>query len=124
MQLSLRGKADDHLWFTFFHEAAHILKHGKRDVFIEAPEGANDETVRRKEEEADTFAADFLVPKTAFREFAKEGAFSTARIQAFASDLRIAPGIVVGRLQHEKLISFKQHNALKQRFHFKADDDK
>src|SRR5690606_17698008 len=42
LQLSLRGKADDFLWFTFFHEAAHILKHGKRDVFIESPEGSSD----------------------------------------------------------------------------------
>jgi len=35
IQLSLRGKSDDHLWFTFFHEAGHILYHGKREVFIE-----------------------------------------------------------------------------------------
>ncbi len=34
IQLSLRYKTDDHLWFTFFHEAAHILLHNKRDVFV------------------------------------------------------------------------------------------
>lgn len=34
IQLSLRYKSNDHLWFTFFHEAGHILKHGK-DVFLE-----------------------------------------------------------------------------------------
>jgi addiction module HigA family antidote len=37
IQLSLRYRTDDHLWFTFFHEAGHILLHGKRDVFIEVP---------------------------------------------------------------------------------------
>ena len=31
--LAERGKSDDLLWFTFFHEAGHILLHGKRDVF-------------------------------------------------------------------------------------------
>ena len=42
LQLSLRGKTDDFLWFTFFHETAHILKHGKRDVFIEEPDGTGE----------------------------------------------------------------------------------
>jgi len=41
IQLSLRGKTDDHLWFTFFHEAGHILLHGKREVFIEATDDKN-----------------------------------------------------------------------------------
>jgi HTH-type transcriptional regulator/antitoxin HigA len=40
IMLSLRYKTDDHLWFTFFHEAAHILLHGKKDVLIE---GVNSE---------------------------------------------------------------------------------
>ena len=35
VQLSLRGKFEDLLWFTFFHEAGHILLHGKKEVFIE-----------------------------------------------------------------------------------------
>ncbi len=43
IQLSLRYKSDDQLWFTFFHEAAHVLLHGKRDLFIEDL-GADDET--------------------------------------------------------------------------------
>ena len=38
IQMSLRGKTDDHLWFTFFHEAGHILLHGKDELFIEATE--------------------------------------------------------------------------------------
>jgi len=34
IQLSLRYKTDDHLWFTFFHDAGHILLHGKREMFL------------------------------------------------------------------------------------------
>ena len=120
LQLSLRGKADDFLWFTFFHEAAHILKHGKRDVFIESPDGATDEATRKKEEEANTFAADFLIPKDAYRELTSLRPFTTAKIQRFASGMSIAPGIVVGRLQHDKLLPFIQLNGLKRRFSLNA----
>ena len=116
VQLSLRGRSDDFLWFTFFHEAAHILKHGKRDVFIEATDGTTDEDSRRKEEEADTFSSDFLIPRDAFITFRKAGRFTSQSIQRFAAELGISPGIVVGRLQHEKLIPFNQHNGLKRRF--------
>lgn len=35
VQLSLRGKTDDALWTTLFHELGHVLLHNKRDVFIE-----------------------------------------------------------------------------------------
>ena len=116
LQLSLRGKTDNFLWFTFFHESAHILKHGKRDVFIEAPDGATDQEARRKEQEADTFAADFLIPKHALNEFRQQTRFTTHTVQRFAAQLGIAPGIVVGRLQHEKLLPYTHLNALKRHF--------
>jgi addiction module HigA family antidote len=119
LQLSLRGKAEDFLWFTFFHEAAHILKHGKRDVFIESPEGTADQATQKKEEEANTFAADFLIPREAYQELCQIRPFSVARIYRVARKLGIAPGIVVGRLQHDNLLHFKQLNSLKRRFHFK-----
>ena len=35
IQLSDRHKTEDHLWFTFFHEAAHVLLHGKKAVFMD-----------------------------------------------------------------------------------------
>ena len=122
LQLSLRGRTDDFLWFTFFHETAHILKHGKRDVFIEAPDGATDQETRRKEQEADTFASEFLIPKHALNEFRQQARFTTQTVQRFAAQLGIAPGIVVGRLQHEQLLPFTDLNALKRRFRFKGQD--
>ncbi|MEO8429750.1 MAG: hypothetical protein ABI651_21895 [Verrucomicrobiota bacterium] len=61
IQLSLRGKTDDHLWFTFFHEATLVLKHGKRAVLME--DGGTKAAVRDpREAEADAFACDFLIP--------------------------------------------------------------
>jgi HTH-type transcriptional regulator / antitoxin HigA len=123
LQLSLRGKTDDFLWFTFFHETAHILKHGKRDIFIEAPDGSTDQETRRKEHEADTFACEFLIPKHALSGFCQQKRFTSQTLQQFATQLGIAPGIVVGRLQHEKLLPFTHLNALKRRFSFKDDQE-
>ncbi len=33
IQLSDRYKKDDHFWFTLFHEAGHVILHGKKEVF-------------------------------------------------------------------------------------------
>jgi HTH-type transcriptional regulator / antitoxin HigA len=121
IQLSLRGKSDDYLWFTFFHEAAHILKHGKKDVFIEGKEKVKDTAIRKKEAEADAFAADFLIPGDKYRTLVAAQPLSTAVIRSFAAGLGIAPGIVVGRLQHDKHLGFHNHNELKRRFCFQAE---
>ncbi len=59
VQLSLRYRTDDHLWFTFFHEIAHVLLHGKKDVWIEGDSPAADDP---REAEADRFSRDILIP--------------------------------------------------------------
>lgn len=119
IQLSLRGKSDDHLWFTFFHEAGHILLHGKKDVYIEAQGDGYKEMDRiSKEKEADLFAQDMLISRDAYKNFSKGNDFSLEVIFKFASQIGIAPGIVVGRLQHDNIISFSQGNRLKKRFRF------
>jgi HTH-type transcriptional regulator / antitoxin HigA len=66
IQLSGRFKANDHFWFTFFHEAAHIILHGKKDIFLENVEGT--EVDREKEEEANAFAAKTLLSESEFQE--------------------------------------------------------
>lgn len=111
IMLSLRYKTDDNLWFTFFHEAAHILLHGKKDLFIEGI-GSEDD----REEEANRFAAEFLIPSDRLRALvSNRGHLSHERISRFARDLGIAPGIVVGRLQHDGLLPRTHCNSLKQR---------
>ena len=58
IQLSARHKSDDHLWFSFFHEAAHILLHSKKNVFVDEVAGNGTDI----EEEANRWAARTLVP--------------------------------------------------------------
>ena len=111
LQLSLRYRSDDQLWFTFFHEAGHILLHGKRDRFLEADGGDTP-----KELQANKFAADFLIPERSLERLRRSGFSAKGKIRDFAAVEGIAPGIVVGRLQHERLIPPSHCNDLKQRF--------
>jgi len=113
LQLSFRYQTADQVWFSFFHEAGHILLHGKRLVFLETEAQAEQE---EKEAEANRFAADLLIPPAQWQTFLTTQDYSSkAAICSFATALDLAPGIVVGRLQHEKLLPFASHNDLKQR---------
>lgn len=115
IQLSLRGKYEDMLWFTFFHEAGHILLHGKKEVFIESSNHQND-----KEDEANRFAANFLIPPNAWQNFISTAdCQSKTLVENFAKEQKISPAIVVGRLQHEKLVLHNRLNDLRRRFEIK-----
>lgn len=67
----------------------------------------------QQEKEADAFASNKLIPDEVFEAFAHERPLSAQRVQAFAAKQEIAPGIVVGRLQHERLLPYNQLNHLK-----------
>lgn len=108
IQLSLRYKSNDQLWFTFFHEAGHILKHGRKEIFIES-NGLDGE----KEEEANAFARDKLVPPGELHRFLQHWNQSSKGIVAFADRIGIAPGIVVGRLQHDGYLPNSHGNNFK-----------
>lgn len=109
IQLSLRHKTDDHLWFSFFHEAGHILHDPKKQVTIEDLRNRDSE----QELAADRFARDMLIsPPEAAR---LRNLASATDVKAFAAELGIAPGIVAGRLQHDGLIGYNQMNELKRR---------
>lgn len=100
IQLSIRGGYDDIFWFSLFHECAHVLKHSKKEIFIHFGEGMTTDEDGR-EEEADKFAQDFLLPPAEYRQFVAERDFSEQACRTFASSINIAPSIVVGRLLHD-----------------------
>lgn len=102
IQLSLRGSYADSFWFTFFHELGHIIKHGKKDQFVEL-DNCNDLDI--KEQEADEFAQELLIPKSEYLSFVQAGQFSPPNILAFAKKLNIDVGIVAGRLARDPEIS-------------------
>jgi HTH-type transcriptional regulator/antitoxin HigA len=101
IQVSLRGAHIDRFWFTFFHEIGHLLKHGKKDQFIEFEKRENSELVD-KEKEADEFARKILISDAKFNEFKSGGRVSSDdRIINFAKEINISPAIVAGRVAHE-----------------------
>jgi len=110
--LNLRGKKNDIFWFTFFHEAAHILE-GDRDALIIEVLG-NKAKKTESEQQADHFAAAFLIPPQHQSEL--KTLRSKAAVSLFADRLGIDPGIVVGRMQHDGVISFRYFNDLKKTF--------
>ena len=109
IQLSLRYKTNDQFWFSFFHEAGHILHDGKKDKFIDG-----DHEKGESEERADRFASIMLIPAEHAGVLANQR--SASKVMSFAKSIRIAPGIVVGRLQHDKVVGYHQLNALKIHF--------
>lgn len=98
IQLSLRHKMDDQFWFTFFHEAGHILDGSRRD-YLDAAEGTSN--TDEHEKTADRFARDTLIPPADYTAFVQSGDFSESSVRAFAQTQGLAPGIVVGRLQRD-----------------------
>jgi len=111
IQLSGRYKTNDHFWFTFFHEAGHILLHGKKDVFLEDVTGHKID--REKEAEADRFAGKFLIPDIQYQKLLQLKPYSESSILDFANKQHIHPAIVVGRLQHDNIIPQYRFNELK-----------
>ncbi len=111
IQLSLYGKQNDRFWFTFFHEAAHILLHDKKDIFLDDA-GNGDRLESQQEDEANAWAGEFLIPS----EFDAELYVLRSRedVVGFAERLGIHAGIVVGRMQYDKVIEHNNKlNALK-----------
>jgi plasmid maintenance system antidote protein VapI len=111
--LSLRGKGEDKFWFSFFHEAGHlVLGHSKKDLLINNEKDRTDP----RERDADRFASDFLIPSAFQTRLMK--CRSHEDIEALAHELHIAPGIVAGQLHHLKG-EWRFFNSLIRRFEWK-----
>lgn len=120
IQLSLRHRSDDQFWFTFFHEAGHLLRGPRRQDFVDGAEttaGQEDDD----EDAANQFARDVLLPPEDYRAFVHSADFSDTAIRSFARQQGIATGIVAGRLQREQLILPPRGNSLKKAIHFPSD---
>lgn len=111
IQLSGRYKTNDSFWFAFYHEAGHILKHGKKEIFLEDVKGSPVDEA--KEKEADEFAQKQLFPEAALRKL--EGIFELKEfdIKEFAAMYNTHPAIIVGQLQHLQVIEHSKFNYLK-----------
>jgi len=109
--LSFRYRSDDHFWFTFFHEAGHLVLHDCAALFIEGTNFISTD----EEKEADQFSEQQLVPPE-FKEEMRDLPADHRKVMRFAKRIGISPGIVIGQLQHAGVLARDKMNFLKTRF--------
>jgi HTH-type transcriptional regulator/antitoxin HigA len=115
IQLSLLYPWADIFWFNLFHELGHLLLHGKKEKFIEFDKKEL-AFAKGKEDEADEFASNELIPPQNYFQFIKnKSEISRNSIIEFAETLGIDPGIVAGRLCHEGLADWSKVSKLRYR---------
>lgn len=108
--LTVRGKDADKFWFSLFHELAHIVLGHIGNI---------NGTTDQDEKDADTWAGDTLINPADFTAFKLKGDYSERNVLAFAKKQGIAPGIVVGRMQLERMIKYSVLNNLKVKYEIK-----
>lgn len=110
--LSGRYRTDDQFWFTFFHEAGHIVLHQNQSLIVEGPGASNLDHLER---EANDFAENILVPSPRREEMLRLplNRFAIAR---FAKSIGVSTGIVVGQLQHAQRVPHHHFNDLKRKY--------
>lgn len=121
IQQTLRFRKNDQFWFTFFHEAAHILLHSRKSVFID--DFDNIDQNKPAEIEANNWSADFLIPRVEREEFIVQFDRTEEHIRTFAREQGIHPGIVVGQLQKAKEIGYNTFSDLIERYDQALVDD-
>lgn len=114
--LSGRYLTDDHLWFTFFHEAAHLLLHGPDLLYLDEIEPNSGPPQSVDEAEADNYAGELLVPK-AYEGRLAEASQQPLKLNDIAHEIGVSVGVVVGQLQYRGILGYKtRFNGLKRRY--------
>lgn len=105
--VSFRHRADDHFWFTVFHEMGHLLLHSAQ-TFVDDKDTPED----KSEQEANEFARACIVPEARVDELNELPASRDAVVR-FSVSVGIAPGLTVGQMQRRGKIPYSKLNSLK-----------
>lgn len=112
--VSFRGLSDDKFWFTVFHEIGHLLLHGAK-TFLDDDMDEIDES----ECEANEFAANCIVPRERAEDFERLDT-RKEEVMRFGVSVGVSAGLIVGQMQHRRMIRTDQMNFLKR--HWKWDE--
>ena len=104
IQLSGRFNRNDSFWFSFFHEAGHILLHGKKEIFLENLDYSDKDL--SKEREADTFAIKWTLSEEQEAIVTANLPLTDEKLMVYARQFVTHPAIIIGRLQHKKIIAY------------------
>lgn len=103
--LTLRYDRLDNFWFCLCHELAHVGRHmdSAHEAFIDDLSLREVEGVRRdrKEDEADEWAENGLIPKSIWEASRVKNDHSPLAVTELAQSLEIHPAIVAGRIRHQ-----------------------
>jgi len=115
--LSVRYLSDDQFWFSFFHEAGHLVLHWDADLLILE---TSDGPMSPQEDEANIFATEQLLPAN-LQARLPAASKSLKGIMRLAREAGVSYGIVVGQMQFRGLVSQRSYNSLKNRYTWNQD---
>lgn len=115
-----RFKCADTFWFSLFHEIKHVFQKKKTKTIVRTEKSLDGimDFEKSFELEADQYARDTLIPPDLYNRFFryKNGYISKEEVKSFAKQIGIHPGIVVGRLQHDKKVAHSNMNEMKEKY--------
>ena len=114
--LSYRHLTDDHFWFSFFHELAHLILHPQHRIIVDDWEDSQ----TKEDVEADQYAGQILIPPEHQAEL--RTLHDDRSIIEFAQRVGTSRGIVVGQMQNQKIVGHHQYNHLKLYYHWNSRD--
>ena len=115
IQLSTKWRWTDIFWFSFFHEAKHVLDREKRLAIVDLRGRRWINATQQTEDAADAFARDTLIRPEHWDAFVQGQEATNSNIKRFSHQVGVASGIVVGRLQFENYVPHNQLNDLRRR---------
>ena len=113
-----RRQYADTFWFSLFHEIRHVMQQKITSTFISGSINDFIEYNDVLEKDADKYAANILIPQAQLNAFNASKYTTDQEIIDFAKTIGIHPGIVAGRLQHEKIIPPNRCSELKEKYIF------
>lgn len=111
-----RGAYADKFWFTLFHEIKHVFQQKVKTTFISGTDDEIEDINTILEVEANQFSSDYLIPPEEMKKWAPTFYTPDKEILEFSEKINIHPGIVAGRLQHEKIIGENRCSKMKQKY--------
>jgi HTH-type transcriptional regulator/antitoxin HigA len=110
--LTLRHDRIDAFWFTLMHELAHIV--ANHDGILLDNFEDEEMKLQKHEVQANKLARDWLIPSVEYENFVRHlgDHVSRSKVEDFARSINRHPGIVLGRLQYENYVPYKNMRAL------------
>ena len=99
--MTIRHDRIDNFWFTLLHELAHVSRHLTKETPAFVDDLDSEAVSDPIETEADQLASEALIPRSIWRRSHAWRERTPQAVEALATELRIHPAIVAGRIRRE-----------------------